>query len=158
MVFGWLTFVFCLDIMLGYRMYAILDKPLSRLSFTPCPAAVNGSWFLKYVVPCPDAGLCMDCCCVWTTACLCYKFFLLFKFYFYFWLCCVFLAFARAFSSCGVQGLLVLRSAGCTCSGFSSLSRDFSEACGVFPDQGSHLYPLHWQVGSYPLGSPVLPL
>lgn len=31
---------------------------------------------------------------------------------FHVWLCCVFLAFARAFSSCGVQGLLVLRSVG----------------------------------------------
>ena len=24
-------------------------------------------------------------------------------------------------------------------------------ACGIFPDQGSNLYPLPWQVGSYPL-------
>ena len=75
MVFGWLIFVFCLDIMLGYRMYAILDKPLSLLSFTPCPAAVIGSLFLKYVVPCLDPGLCMDWCCVWTTACLFLKVF-----------------------------------------------------------------------------------
>ena len=34
----------------------------------------------------------------------------------------------------------------------------YSEACGVFPDQGSNLCPLHWQVDSYPLrhqGSPM---
>ena len=32
-----------------------------------------------------------------------------------------------------------------------------SVACGVFPEQGSNLCPLHWQVDSYPLhhwGSP----
>ena len=31
-------------------------------------------------------------------------------------------------------------------------------ACGIFPDQGSNLCPLHWQEGSYPLdhqGSPL---
>ena len=26
-----------------------------------------------------------------------------------------------------------------------------SEAWGIFPDQGSNLCPLHWQVNSYPL-------
>ena len=26
-----------------------------------------------------------------------------------------------------------------------------SETCGIFPDQGSNLCPLHWQVDSYPL-------
>ena len=26
-----------------------------------------------------------------------------------------------------------------------------SEACGIFPDQGSDPCPLHWQVDSYPL-------
>ena len=26
-----------------------------------------------------------------------------------------------------------------------------SAACGILPDQGSNLCPLHWQVGSYPL-------
>ena len=33
-----------------------------------------------------------------------------------------------------------------------------SAACGIFPDQGSILYPLHWQADSQPLrhqGSPV---
>ena len=35
-----------------------------------------------------------------------------------------------------------------------------STACGIFPDQGSNLCPLHWQADSYPLrhqGSPVSP-
>ena len=34
-----------------------------------------------------------------------------------------------------------------------------STACGIFPDQGSNLCPLHWQAGSQPLrhqGSPPL--
>ena len=26
-----------------------------------------------------------------------------------------------------------------------------SEACGIFPDQGLNLRPLHWQADSYPL-------
>ena len=26
-----------------------------------------------------------------------------------------------------------------------------STGCGIFPDQGSNLWPLHWQAGSYPL-------
>ena len=35
-----------------------------------------------------------------------------------------------------------------------------SEACGIFPDQGSNPYPLHWQADSQPLrhqGSPWRP-
>ena len=35
-----------------------------------------------------------------------------------------------------------------------------SEACGIFPDQGSNTCPLHWQADSQPLrhqGSPLLP-
>ena len=28
----------------------------------------------------------------------------------------------------------------------------YSEACGIFLDQGSNLCPLHWQTDSYPLG------
>ena len=34
-----------------------------------------------------------------------------------------------------------------------------SAACGIFPDQGSNPYPLHWQVDSQPLcyqGSPLI--
>ena len=36
-----------------------------------------------------------------------------------------------------------------------------SAACGIFPDQGSNPYPLHWQADSQPLrhqGSPALEL
>ena len=29
-----------------------------------------------------------------------------------------------------------------------------SEACGIFTDQGSNPYPLHWYVGSYPFVQP----
>ena len=34
-----------------------------------------------------------------------------------------------------------------------------SKVCGIFPDQGSNLCPLHWQADSYPLyhqGSPLI--
>ena len=36
-----------------------------------------------------------------------------------------------------------------------------SKACGIFPDQGLNLCPLHWQVASHPLyhqGSPTISL
>ena len=79
---------------------------------------------------------------------------------------------ARAFSSCGKRGPLFiavrgpltiaaslvaehrLRRAGSVivAHGLSS-----SAACGIFPDQGSNLCPLHWQADSQPLrhqGSP----
>lgn len=69
-------------------------------------------------------------------------FYYLFKFYLCLWLCCVPLAFVRAFSSCGVQGLLLLRSTGSTCSGFSSWSRTFSKACGVAPTRGQTRTPV----------------
>ena len=61
--------------------------------------------------------------------------------------------------------LLLLRSTGSRCAGFSSCgSRALecssvvvahglrcSAACGIFPDQGLNPCPLHWQVDSYPL-------
>ena len=67
--------------------------------------------------------------------------------------------------------LLLLRSTGSRVSGFSSfgsralehrpgsvvLSLSCSEACGIFPGQGSNPCLLHWQMGSAPLshqGSP----
>ena len=78
-----------------------------------------------------------------------------------------------AFCSCGEQGLLSscgvqlshcgdLCSAGSRGSGFSSCScrvdwapehslSSCPMACGIFPDQGSKLCPLHWQVNSYAL-------
>ena len=79
---------------------------------------------------------------------------------------------ARAFSSCGkrgplfiaVRGLslsrpLLLRSTGSRRAGSVIVAHgpSCSVACGIFPDQGSNLCPLHWQAASQPLrhqGSP----
>ena len=116
---------------------------------------------------------------------------LLFFFFFfliYFWLRWVFVAVpglslvaaSKGYSSLRCAGfslwwLLLLRSTGSTHMGFSScgsraLERRFSScgnglscsaACGIFPDQGPNLCPLHWQVDSYPLhhqGSPCVSL
>ena len=90
--------------------------------------------------------------------------------------CCVW-----AFSSCSKQRLLSSCAAWTSCSGGFSCCRAqaleslFQQlqhagsvvvvcglscplACGIFPDQGQNLCPLHWQVDSEPLdhqGSPV---
>ena len=74
---------------------------------------------------------------------------------------------ARAFSSCGkwgplfiaVRGPLMLRSTGSRRAGSVIVAHgpSCSAACGIFPDQGSNLCPLHWQADSQPLrhqGSP----
>ena len=79
---------------------------------------------------------------------------------------------ARAFSSCGKWGHsssrctglslsrpLLLRSTGSRCAGSVVVAHgpSLSAACGIFPDQGSNLCPLHWQADSQPLrqqGSP----
>ena len=102
------------------------------------------------------------------------RFILFFNLFIYFWLCWVFVS---------VRGLsLVVASGGHSssqCAGLS-LSRPLllwstgsrragsvvvahgpscSEACGIFPDQGSNPYSLHWQADSQPLrhqGSPIL--
>ena len=101
----------------------------------------------------------------------------------YFWLCWVFLA-AHGLSLVAVSGgysslwwLLLLRSTGSQCVGFSSCGTwaqqlwlvgsraqplqlwctgsvgvahglSCSVACGIFPDQGSNPCPLHWQADS----------
>ena len=75
---------------------------------------------------------------------------------------------ARAFSSCGrrgplfivVRGPLLLRSTGSRHAGSVIVAHgpSCSAACGIFPDQGSNLCPLHWQADSQPLyhqGSPI---
>ena len=55
---------------------------------------------------------------------------------------------------------LLLRSSGSRCAGSVVVVAhrpSCSAACGIFPDQGSNLCPLHWQVDSQPLrhqGSP----
>ena len=101
------------------------------------------------------------------------SFFFFFNLFIYFWLCWVFVS---------VRGLsLVVASGGHSssrCAGLS-LSRPLllwstgsrragsvvvahrpscSAACGIFPDQGSNPFPLHWQADSQPLrhqGSPM---
>ena len=80
---------------------------------------------------------------------------------------------ARAFSSCSKQGPLfiavcgplsrplLLWSTGSRRAGSVVVAHGLScsAACGIFPDQGSNLCPLHWQAYSQPLrhkGSPCL--
>ena len=74
---------------------------------------------------------------------------------------------ARAFSSCGKRGPLFIVVHGPLTIAASlvaehrlqtrRLSNCGSAACGIFPDQGSNPFPLHWQADSQPLrhqGSP----
>ena len=54
---------------------------------------------------------------------------------------------------------LLLQSTASTCAGSVIVAHgpSCSAACGIFPDQGSNLCPLHWQADSQPLrhqGSP----
>ena len=58
------------------------------------------------------------------------------------------------------SGFSLLRDRGSACAGFSACAHALScsAACGIFPDGGSNLPPLHWQADSYPLcyhGSPA---
>ena len=91
----------------------------------------------------------------------------------YFWLCCVFVSVqgpslvvaSGGHSSSRHAGLslsqpLLLRSTGSRHAGSVIVAHgpSCSVACGIFPDQGSNLCPLHWQADSQPLchqGSPV---
>ena len=60
--------------------------------------------------------------------------------------CCKAQALEAQASVAAVRGLSSCDTRGCC-----------STACGIFPDQGSNLCPLHWQAHSYPLcpqGSP----
>ena len=103
-------------------------------------------------------------------------FFFFFKFiylFIYFWLCWVFIS-VRGLSlvatsgghssSCAGLSLswpLLLRSMGSrpTVSVVVAHRPSHSVACGIFPDQGSNPFPLHWQADSQPLhnqGSPSL--
>ena len=70
-----------------------------------------------------------------------------------------------AFSSCSeqellpscVHELLLLQSTGVRASVVVVHRTSCLEPCGIFPDQGSNLCPLHWQADSQPLdhqGSP----
>ena len=97
----------------------------------------------------------------------------LFIYLFYLFLAVLGLRFcARAFSSCSKRGTTLHRGArashyrGLSCWGAQAPDAhsvvvahglSCSAACGIFPDQGSNLCPLHWQADSQPLrhqGSP----
>ena len=91
----------------------------------------------------------------------------------YFWVCWVFVsvrglslvAASGGHSSSWCTGLslswpLLLRSTGSRSAGSVVVAHgpSCSAACGIFPDQGSNLCPLHWQADSQPLchqGSPT---
>ena len=91
----------------------------------------------------------------------------------YFWLCWVFVSVrglslvvaSGGHSSSRCAGLslsrpLLLRSTGSRRTGSVAVAHgpSCSEACGIFPDQGSNPCALHWQADSQPLrhqGSPV---
>ena len=87
-------------------------------------------------------------------------------FFFFFWLCWVFIsvrglslvAASRGHSSSQCAGLslsrpLLLRSTGSRCTGSVVVAHgpSCSVACGILPDQGSNPCPLHWQADSQPL-------
>ena len=100
------------------------------------------------------------------------NFYLLFIYYVYLWLCWVFVsvrglspvAESEGHSSSRCAGLslsrpLLLQSTGSRRPGSVIVAHgpSCSAACGIFPDQGSNLCPLHWQADSQPLrhqGSP----
>ena len=93
-------------------------------------------------------------------------FFKLINYFIYFWLCWVFVsvrglslvAASRGLSSSRCTGLslsrpLLLQSTGSRRAGSVIVAHGprCSAACGIFPDQGSNLCPLHWQADSQPL-------
>ena len=93
-------------------------------------------------------------------------FFFNFYLFIYLWLCWVFVsvrglslvAASGGHSSSRCTGLslslpLLLRSTGSRCAGSVIVAHgpSCSAACGIFPDQGSNLCPLHWQADSQPL-------
>ena len=89
--------------------------------------------------------------------------FLFFCFFIYFWLCWVFVAvhaLSLVVASWGYSSLWCVAShcGGFSCCGARVLGAQASvdvahriscsAACGIFPDQGSNLCPLHWQADS----------
>ena len=93
---------------------------------------------------------------------VCFGFFLI-NLFIYFWLCWVFVsvrglspvAASGDHSSSRCAGLslsrpLPLQSTGSRCAGSVVVAHGLScsVACGIFPDQGSNLCPLHWQADS----------
>ena len=102
------------------------------------------------------------------------SFFFNFIYLFYLWLCWVFISVrgpspvaasgGHPSSRCAGLSLswpLLLRSTGSGSAGSVIVAHgpSWSVACGIFPDQGSNLCPLHWQADSQPLrhqGSPKI--
>ena len=100
------------------------------------------------------------------------KFFILFLFYLFLWLCWVFASVrglslvvasgGRSSLRCAGLSLsrpLLLRSTGSRRAGSVVVAHgpSCSAACGILPDQGTNPCPLHWQADSQPLrhqGSP----
>ena len=91
----------------------------------------------------------------------------------YLWLCWVFVsvrglslvAASGGHSSSWCMGLslsrpLLLQSTGSRRAGSAIVAHGPSRsgACGIFPDQGSNLCPLHWQSDSHPLSHPGSPV
>ena len=89
-----------------------------------------------------------------------------FNLFIYFWLCWVFVSVrglslvvasgGHSSSLCAGLSLsrpLLLRSTGSRRAGSAIVAHgpSCSTACGIFPDQGSNLCPLHWQADSQPL-------
>jgi len=85
------------------------------------------------------------------------------KNFYYFLAALGFRCYTRAFSSCREEGLLSRCGAGASyCGGFSCDARPLGAwasvvvahglscpmACGIFPDQGSNPYPLHYKADS----------
>ena len=69
----------------------------------------------------------------------------------YFWLCWVFVAvsgLSLVSESRGYPSAAVLRLLTVEASHVVALGLGCSEACGIFPGQGSDLCPLHWLVDS----------
>ena len=103
-----------------------------------------------------------------------FYFFIFINLFIYLWLCWVFVSVrglslvvaSGGHSSSRCAGLspsrpLLLRSTGSRRTGSAIVAHGLScsAACGIFPDQGSNLCPLHWQADSQPLrhqGSPML--
>ena len=66
-------------------------------------------------------------------------------------LCC-----QRAFSTCSILSSCISQASHCrdfSCCGAQGLElrHNCPEACGIFSDQGSNVFPLHWLVDSQPL-------
>ena len=131
--------------------------PLSRTLKNGYDKKESGKWLWWYVY----------------VICILSQFFFFLEWDFiYFWLCWVFVSVrglslvvasgGHSLSRCAGLSLsrpLLLRNTGYSRAGSVVVAHgpSCSAACGIFPDQGSNLCPLHWQADSQPLhhqGSP----